>query len=102
MRFNTAPFRFYDDLASFTSVSREEYLVIAKLTAILRAANALDRSHHQRITEINVSVRDGELVLSVSSNEDLTLERGTLEEKDSLFEEVFHLKPVLHQKRKTL
>ena len=102
VRFNTAPFRFYDDLASVTSVSREEYLVIAKLTAILRAANALDRSHHQRITEISVAVREGELVLSTSSNEDLTLERGTLEEEDSLFEEVFHLKPVLHQKKKML
>ena len=73
--------------------------MIAKLTAILRAANALDRSHHQRITEINVSVKEDELVLTTACNEDLTLERGTLEEKDSLFEEVFHLKPVLHQKR---
>lgn len=102
VRFNTAKLMYYDDLAQVSSVSREEYLVIAKLTAILRAANALDRSHSQRISEISVSIKKDELVLSASSDEDLTLEKATLEEKNSLFEEVFHLKPVLHQKRKTL
>ena len=102
VRFNTAKLMYYDDLAQVSSVSREEYLVIAKLTAILRAANALDRSHFQRISEISVSIKKDELVLSASSDEDLTLEKATLEEKNSLFEEVFHLKPVLHQKRKTL
>ena len=99
VRFNTAPFQYYDSLTMTSSVSREEYLVVAKLTAILRAANALDRSHRQRVREINVSIRDKELVLSTQSDEDLTLEKGTLEEEDSLFEEVFNLKPVLHQKR---
>jgi exopolyphosphatase/guanosine-5'-triphosphate,3'-diphosphate pyrophosphatase len=99
VRFNTAPFQYYDSLTMTSSVSREEYLVVAKLTAILRAANALDRSHRQRVREINVSIRDKELVLSTQSDEDLTLEKGTLEEENSLFEEVFNLKPVLHQKK---
>lgn len=102
VRFNTAPFRYYDDLAAVTSVSREEYLVIAKLTAILRAANALDRSHRQRIEKINVTVKNDELILSATCNEDLTLEKVTLEEENSLLEEVFHLKPVLHQKRSSV
>lgn len=99
VRFNTTQFRYYDDLTRASTVSREEYLVIAKLTAILKVANTLDRSHHQRITEINVSIRNKELVLTTASDEDLTLERGTLEMYDSLFEEVFNLRPVLHQKR---
>ncbi len=100
VRFNTATFQYYEDLARVSSVSREEFIVISKLTAMLRAANALDRSHHQRIRSINVAVKGNELVLTVKSNEDLTLEKGTLEEKDSLFEEVFNLKPILHQIRK--
>lgn len=99
VKFNTARFEYYDELASSSSVSREEYLIIAKLTAILRAANALDRSHHQKISSITAAVREGALIISAKTNEDLTLERGTLEEKDSLFEEVFGLKPVLKQKR---
>jgi exopolyphosphatase/guanosine-5'-triphosphate,3'-diphosphate pyrophosphatase len=99
VRFNTDTFRSFDDLSLVSSVSQKEYLVIAKLTAILKVANALDRSHHQRVREISVSVRSGELLLTTHCDEDLTLERGTLEVYDSLFEEVFHLKPILHQKR---
>jgi exopolyphosphatase/guanosine-5'-triphosphate,3'-diphosphate pyrophosphatase len=102
VRFNTASFKYYDALAAVSSVSREEYLVIAKLTAILRAANALDRSHNQRITDVNVSVKGKELILSTQSNDDLTLERGALESGDSLFEEVFNLKPVLRQKKSAM
>ena len=102
VRFNTASFHYYDNLVAVTSVSREEYLIIAKLTAILRAANALDRAHRQNIKDINVTLKNDELVLSTTSNEDLTLERATLEEEDSLFEEVFHMKPVLRQKRKAV
>lgn len=99
VRFNTAEFSYYDDLALISSVSREEYIIIAKLTAILRAANALDRSHHERIKDLNVTIKGNKLILGVQSDEDLTLERGTLEEKDSLFEEVYNLKPVLRQTR---
>ena len=100
VRFNTASFSYYTELVQTSSVSREEYLVIAKLTAILRAANALDRSHKQKVTDISVSIKGDELVINTPSGEDLTLERATLEEKDSLFEEVFNLKPVLHQTRR--
>lgn len=99
VRFNTKQFSYYQDLTLVSSVSRQEYLVIAKLTAILRAANALDRSHRQQITSITVKVRGDNLVISTQSAGDLTLEKGTLEQGDSLFEEVFNLKPVLHQVR---
>jgi exopolyphosphatase/guanosine-5'-triphosphate,3'-diphosphate pyrophosphatase len=83
-----------------SSVSKEEYLVIAKLTAILRTANSLDRSHRQRIQDIKVSIRDGNLVITALTDEDLTLEQGTLAMEDSLFEEVFNLRTVLRQKRR--
>ena len=51
------------------------------------------------ITSVNISIKGNKLILGVQSDEDLTLERGTLEEKDSLFEEVYNLKPVLRQTR---
>ena len=71
-----------------------------KARAILRAANALDRSHSQRISSISVVLKGDEVVITAQSGEDLTLEKGTLEAGgNSLFEEVFNLKPVLHQKK---
>ena len=74
--------------------------MIAKLTAILRLANALDRSHRQKVKGAVVTLKEDTLVISVTSQEDLTLEIGTLEEKADFFEEVFNVHPVLKQRRK--
>lgn len=100
VRFNTLEFCYYDELATFSSVSREEYLIIAKLTAILRMANALDRSHKQKFKDVNITLREDTLVIAVNSQDDLTLEKGTLAEKTEFFEEVFNVHPVIKQKKK--
>ena len=57
-------------------------------------------SHSQRISSITVVLKGDEAVITALSGEDLTLEKGTLEAGgNSLFEEVFNLKPVLRQKK---
>ena len=100
VKFNTEEFEYYDEMRREDDVSRSEYLVVAKLTAILRIANALDRSHKQKCKGATASLKDDELLISVASQEDLTLERITLEERADFFEEVFNVKPVLRQKKK--
>lgn len=57
VRFNSSLFMSYEELAAGSLLDREEYLIIAKLTAILRVANALDRSHKQKIKDIKVSMK---------------------------------------------
>ena len=59
VRFNSSLFMSYEELAAGSLLDREEYLIIAKLTAILRVANALDRSHKQKIKDIKVSMKGG-------------------------------------------
>ena len=49
VRFNSSLFMSYEELAAGSLLDREEYLIIAKLTAILRVANALDRSLSRRL-----------------------------------------------------
>ena len=93
-------FCYYNELVASSSVSQGEYLVIAKLTAILRIANALDRSHRQKFKDITVTLRDDQLVIGVESQDDLTLEKGTLAEKAGFFEEVFNIHPVIKQRKK--
>ena len=100
VKFNTMDFSYYDKLALGSSISRKEYLVIAKLTAMVRVANALDRSHKQKFKNASIALRDGELIISVNSQDDLTLEKGTLEEKSEFFEEVFNVHPKIRQKKK--
>lgn len=102
VKFNTAEFEYYREMTAHDGISREEYLRVAKLTAILRLANALDRSHKQKCQDVSCVLRDGKLELSVRSQEDLTLERMTLEQRAPFFEEVFSVQPVLKQKKRIL
>jgi exopolyphosphatase/guanosine-5'-triphosphate,3'-diphosphate pyrophosphatase len=100
VRFDTAEFGYYDDWFRSTGVTREEYIIITKLTAILRIANALDRSCTQKCRGASVTVKNDQLQISVATQEDLTLEALTLEQRADFFEEVFSIRPVIRQKKK--
>ena len=67
---------------------------VAKMAAILRVADALDRSNSQRIKDIKCTQTDGRLVITVPTADDLSLEQLALRQKGSLFQEVFGM-PVL-------
>lgn len=74
-------------------------LTIAKLTAILRLANSMDRSHAGKLSDCKLSVKDGKLVIITGYDGDVTLERMSIEDKGDFFEEIFGIRPVLKQKR---
>lgn len=78
---------------------REEYLRIAKLSAILRLANALDRGHGQKYQNRNIVRKGKELIITVESDQDITLEISLFEKKAKYFNEILGVKPVLKQKR---
>ncbi|MCH5280590.1 MAG: exopolyphosphatase [Lachnospiraceae bacterium] len=98
-KYNRDDFEYYETLSKNTTLSREAYLVIAKLTAILRVANGLDRSHKQKFKDISVTLKDHNLVINVDTTEDITLETGLLTARAKFFEEVYSLRPVIKQKR---
>lgn len=99
VKYNTSRFVYYDELNVRTGLSREEYLVVSKLTAILRIVNALDRTHMQKCKNVTVTLKEHELKIAVASQEDLSLEIGTFREKTEFFEEVFNVHPVFKQKK---
>ncbi len=73
---------------------------IARLAAILRVADALDRRHQQRFPRIEVALHgEDELTLAVHGSLDLTLESWGLRRKANLFEEVFGRKVNLVTRR---
>ena len=81
VRFNTQEFDYYESLSTHTAVTEEEYLITAKLTAILRVANALDRSHKQKFKSAKVLLKEEELLITVDTQEDITLEKSLFPEK---------------------
>ncbi len=74
-------------------------LVIAKLTAILRLANSMDRSHVGKLAGCKLSVKENRLIIATNFNGDVTLEAMSIEEKGDFFEEIFGIRPILKQKK---
>lgn len=72
--------------------------IVAKLASILRLADALDRSYRQKIRSCKISLKNDEMLITVSAKEDLSLERWTFEDKTNMFVEVFGIKPTLIEK----
>ncbi len=80
----------------YGTLSRDRRLTVCKLAAILRVADALDRSHTQRVRIERAEVGTGELRLLVSGVADPALERLALDQKGGLLTDVFGLRVVLH------
>ena len=101
VRFNHSPFIYYKDMrAQNTKLPREAYLIVAKLTAILRIANGLDRSHKDKLKGIKARLKENELLLTVDSQVDIALEKGLFENRASFFQEVFSVRPVIRQRKR--
>ncbi len=86
---------------AYVSLERDERMLVSKLGAILRVANALDREHLQKVTELKVE-REGDQVVLVAQNvSDLAMERAALATRSDFFIEVFGKKVVLREAAKT-
>lgn len=98
VKYNTLDFG-YEDIMMQPEMTENEYMLITKLVAILRVANALDRSHKQKFDSVRIAVKEQELLITVETQADITLEKGLFPQKADYFEEVFHIRPVIRQKK---
>ncbi len=99
VKYNHLEFDYEMESAEGGSMEREEFLTVAKLTAILQISNALDRSHKQKCKDVRATLKEDELILSVDTVEDITLEKGLFTRRADFFEEVYSVRPVIRQKR---
>ncbi len=76
----------------YMSLPREARMVVSKLAAILRVADALDRAHGQQISDITCKRENEEFVIYVRGVADLTLERRAVKSKGDLFEDIYGMK----------
>lgn len=76
-----------------------DYMTVIKLVAILRVANAMDRSHKQKFRNSKAVIKDDTLMITTYAKDDITLEKGLFSRKAAFFEEVYGIKPVLKQKK---
>lgn len=95
--YNTHPLADYDEVADH--MSQESYLIVAKLSAILRVSNAMDRSHKQKFKNVRAAVKGKELVITIESMDDVALEKALFDAKADYFESIFSIKPIIREKR---
>lgn len=100
VQYNIATFHYSQVQTSDENFKNEDIIIIAKLTAILRLANSLDRSHKQKLMDSKIVVKDGELVITTGYDGDLTLEQFSFKQKAEFFEEIFGIRPVFKQRKK--
>ena len=108
VRYNIRDFD-YDKVQLETQIHQEDMpgysrnaitILIAKLTAILRLANSMDRSHRVKLADCRMAVRDNELIITTGYQGNMALETASFEQKADFFEEIFGVRPVLKQKRR--
>ena len=99
VKYNHNAFEYYEALGMNSTLDAEAYLTIAKLTAILRVANGLDRSHKQKFQNVKTTLKEGKLIIHVDTEDDITLEKGLFQNRADFFEEVFSVRPTIRQKK---
>lgn len=101
VRFNHSDFVYYGQAQERPmGLDKASYLTVAKLTAILRLANSLDRSHKQKMKGVKAVLQENELILKVDTQEDITLEKGFFQTSTEFFKEVYSITQVIRQKKK--
>lgn len=81
--------------ASFANLIPNQKVTVSKLSAIIRLADAIDRSHRQKVSHADAVLRGDELIITVTSSEDMSLEGWTFADKAAFFEDVFGIKATL-------
>lgn len=83
------------DEESFLNLPRSTRMMILKLTAILRIADALDRGHIQKFSDFTVKLQNNKILIHTKKTNNTVLEQIALSEKAEMFESIFGYKVVL-------
>jgi len=99
LRYKNKQFPYAKDLNE-PLLNSDFYVIMARVTALFRLADALDECHLQKLSDVKATIKDDEFIIRASSKEDVLLETREFEKRSHLFKEVFGLQPVFKCKRK--
>lgn len=77
---------------AYRLLSTKDRVIVSKLAAILRLADAMDNEHAARVSGFTVTYKKPRFILSLKGEGDLLLEKWALMKKASMFEDVFSVK----------
>lgn len=76
---------------AYQNLSPANQRTVLRLAPLLRLADALDRSHEQRVETLGVQLQSNEVVLSLRSEADTNLEQWAGEKAAQVFQQVYGL-----------
>jgi exopolyphosphatase/guanosine-5'-triphosphate,3'-diphosphate pyrophosphatase len=85
------------DHPSYAALSTEDRIRVCKLAALLRVADALERTHVQRVENMEIHRDSGKLRIRLPGLADAAVERLAMDSKADLFEQVFGLHVVIDE-----
>ena len=77
---------------AYRVLSSRDRVVVSKLAAVLRLADAMDNEHASKVEEFSVELKRPQFVLRLKGQDDLLLEKWALMQKAPMFEEVYSVR----------
>lgn len=74
---------------AYVALDRRDRLIVSKLAALLRVANALDAEHLQKVHQLRVQRQERSWILEIDGSGDLTMEELAATARADLFSEMF-------------
>ena len=85
------------DHPSYAALSTDDRIRVCKLAALLRVADALERTHAQRVDQLDIRREGGKLRVHLPGLAEAAVERLAMASKADLFEQVFGLGVVIEE-----
>jgi exopolyphosphatase/guanosine-5'-triphosphate,3'-diphosphate pyrophosphatase len=82
---------------AYMALPREARVVVSKLAALLRVADALSRGRVHRAGDLRIERHGDELIIVIPGGADLLLEQRSIAAKGDLFEDVYGMKVRVEQ-----
>jgi len=83
---------------NYASLSETDKMVVSKLAAMLKLANALDTTLKQKIKDIQIARTKRDLYFTIDTDADTLLEEWSFAQKADFFEEVMGFRPRIKRK----
>ncbi len=80
---------------NYSKCNYSDQIIISKLSAILKLADALDITHKQKVKDIKIRIKDNSVYFRVKTDDEILLEKWRFINKAIFFEEVIGMKAII-------
>ncbi|MDO5388877.1 MAG: hypothetical protein Q4F63_06555 [Clostridia bacterium] len=88
----------YEDNGVYGNMPHDERVMVCKLSAVLKLANAVNKSRSHKFDNVNVRLSNNQIIVTISTYKNIELEKWAFNKNKQLFEDVYGIKTVLNKR----